>query len=166
LQTPDGRIDAAPALFLADMERTQLVLDKQLPAEGDQLVLISRRHLRDNNSWMHNARVLVKGRNRCTLMLHPDDAARLGIATGQSVRVRSRVGEIELPADVTPNIMPGVVCMPHGYGHNRPGTRIDIARQHAGASVNDLTDEAFSDTLTGNAALSGVPVWVEGIKPV
>ncbi len=166
LQTPNGRIDAAPAVFLADLERAQLVLDKQLPVEDDQLVLISRRHLRDNNSWMHNAHVLVKGRNRCTLMLHPDDATRLGITTGQSVRVRSRVGEIELPADVTPNIMPGVVCMPHGYGHNRPGTRMDIARQHAGASVNDLTDEAFSDTLTGNAALSGVPVWVEALVPV
>lgn len=112
---------------------------------------------------MHNARVLVKGRNRCTLQLHPNDAARLGIRTGQVVRVRSRVGEIELPADVTPNIMPGVVCMPHGYGHNRPGTRMDIAQQHAGASVNDLTDDTFADALTGNAALSGVPVWVEGV---
>lgn len=168
LQTADGRINAAPAVFLTDLKRTQQLLDRVFghPAAEvtDQLLLISRRHLRDNNSWMHNARVLVKGRNRCTLLLHPDDAARLAISTGQAVRVRSRVGEIELPADVTPDIMPGVVCIPHGYGHNRPGTRLDIAQQHAGVSVNDLTDETFSDDLTGNAALSGVPVWVEGLQ--
>lgn len=165
LQTPDGRINATPAIFLADLERAEaaLIAATPTPHVSRPLLLISRRHLRDNNSWMHNARVLVKGRNRCTLLLHPDDAARLGITTGQAVRVRSRVGEIELPADVTPDIMPGVVCMPHGYGHNRPGTRMDIAQQHAGESVNDLTDEAFADTLTGNAALSGVPVWVEGV---
>lgn len=160
LLTPDSRINVAPPVFLQDLQRAQGALTN---VPDDALLLISRRHLRDNNSWMHNARVLVKGRNRCTLLLHPTDAERLGIATGQSVRVRSRVGEIELPADVTPDIMPGVVCMPHGYGHNRPGTRLDVAQQHAGASVNDLTDEAFSDSLTGNAALSGVPVWVEGI---
>ncbi|MEZ0542895.1 molybdopterin-dependent oxidoreductase [Fibrella arboris] len=164
LQTPNGRIDCAPPMFLADLERTQQALDAYAPPADGQLLLISRRHLRDNNSWMHNARVLVKGRDRCTLLLHPDDADRLGIATGQRVQVRSRVGTIELPADVTPAIMPGVVCMPHGYGHNRPGTRLDIARQHAGASINDLTDDAFADTLTGNAALSGVPVWVEGVE--
>ncbi|MEZ0486718.1 molybdopterin oxidoreductase family protein [Fibrella aquatica] len=167
LQTPDGRINVAPALFLADLSRAEAALIQATPAPNAPrpLLLISRRHLRDNNSWMHNAPVLVKGRNRCTLMLHPDDATRLGIATGQAVRVRSRVGEIELPADVTPDMMPGVVCMPHGYGHNRPGTRLDVAQQHAGASVNDLTDEAFADTLTGNAALSGVPVCIEGIAP-
>ena len=171
LQTPDHRINAAPALFVADLARAQLALNQLIITEtvlpeqpaGSPLLLISRRHLRDNNSWMHNARVLVKGRNRCTLLMHPTDAARLGVGNGQSVRVRSRVGEIELPADVSADIMPGVVCMPHGYGHNRPGTRLDIAQQHAGVSVNDLTDEAFSDTLTGNAALSGVPVWVEGM---
>ena len=171
LQTPENRINAAPDVFLADLARAQATLDRSSDAvrsadpsaRPGSLLLISRRHLRDNNSWMHNARVLIKGRNRCTLLIHPDDAARLGIGTGQSVRVRSRVGEIELPADVSASIMPGVVCMPHGYGHNRPGTRLDIAQQHAGASINDLTDEAFSDTLTGNAALNGVPVWVEGV---
>jgi len=166
LQTPDGRINAAPAMFLTDLSRAEAVLlTTATPDAPRPLLLISRRHLRDNNSWMHNAPVLVKGRNRCTLLLHPDDATRLGISTGQVVRVRSRVGEVELPADVTPDMMPGVVCMPHGYGHNRPGTRLDVAQQHAGASVNDLTDESFADTLTGNAALSGVPVWVEGITP-
>lgn len=167
LLTPDGRINAAPALFLSDLARVQTALQSTPQADPPAprpLQLISRRHLRDNNSWMHNARVLVKGRNRCTLLLHPTDAARLGITTGQPVRVRSRVGEVELPADVTTDIMPGVVCMPHGYGHNRPGTRLDVARQHAGVSVNDLTDDAFADVLTGNAALSGVPVWVEGIR--
>ena len=166
LQTPNGRINIAPALFLADLARSETTLaDAETAAPlPDQLLLISRRHLRDNNSWMHNAPVLVKGRNRCTLYLHPTDAAHLGIATGQSVRVRSRVGVVELPAEVTPNIMPGVVCMPHGYGHHRPGTRQPVASQHAGVSINDLTDDAFADTLTGNAALSGVPVWVEGVR--
>ena len=166
LQTADNRINVAPDLLMADLTRAQGVLDQSVTQEiaaPDQLLLISRRHLRDNNSWMHNAKVLVKGRNRCTLLIHPDDAARLGVGTGQPVRVRSRVGEIELPADVSAEIMPGVVCMPHGYGHNRPGTRMDVAQQHAGVSINDLTDEAFSDTLTGNAALNGVPVWVEGV---
>lgn len=162
LFTPNGRIDVAPALLLADLPRAHAALQTGTPAP-DSLLLISRRHLRDNNSWMHNARVLMKGRNRCTLLLHPTDAARLGIVTGQSVRVRSRVGAVDLPADITHDIMPGVVCMPHGYGHHRRGTRLDVAQQHAGASVNDLTDEAFADSLTGNAALSGVPVWVSGL---
>jgi anaerobic selenocysteine-containing dehydrogenase len=163
LLTPDKRIKLAPPDLLADITRANALLDAPAPEAG-QLLLISRRHLRDNNSWMHNARRLMKGRNRCTLQINPADADRLGVWSGALVAVRSRVGRVELPAEVTDAMMPGVVCMPHGYGHNRPGTRLDMAQQHAGVSINDLTDEQFLDELTGNAALSGVPVWVEAMS--
>lgn len=160
LNTANRRIDIAPASFLADLDRVRRAMDAAVTTTG-QLLLISRRHLRDNNSWMHNAQRLVKGRNRCTLQINPTDADPLGIQTGDVVQVRSRVGSVVLPAEVTPDIMPGVVCMPHGYGHHRPGTRLSVAQQHAGVSINDLTDETKLDELTGNAVLSGVPVWVE-----
>ena len=159
LMTENGRINLTTPPFLHDLDRVRERFQAPKPADGT-LVLISRRHLRDNNSWMHNAHRLVKGPNRCTLQINPSDARRLGIETGNVVRVRSRVGAVELPAEVTADMMPGVVCMPHGYGHNRPGTRLDIAQQHAGVSINDLTDETVMDELTGNAALSGVPVTV------
>lgn len=160
LMTENGRINLTPAPFLHDLDRVRVGFDATRPADGE-LLLISRRHLRDNNSWMHNAHRLVKGPNRCTLQINPDDAGQLGLKTGELVRVRSRVGEVELPAEVTSDMMPGVVCMPHGYGHDRVGTRLDIARQHAGVSINDLTDETLVDELTGNAALSGVRVTVD-----
>ncbi|MBC8151883.1 MAG: molybdopterin-dependent oxidoreductase, partial [Bacteroidetes bacterium] len=162
LMTENGRINLTPALFLHDLTRVQSALSAFRPANGT-FVLISRRHLRDNNSWMHNAHRLIKGPNRCTLQINPADAERLGIGSGRMVQVRSRVGVVELPAEVTADMMAGVVCMPHGYGHNRPGTRLDVAQQHAGVSINDLTDETFMDELTGNAALSGVPVTVEAV---
>ena len=162
LMTENQRINLTPAPFLDDLVRVRERLQAPKPADGE-LVLISRRHLRDNNSWMHNVHRLVKGPNRCTLQINPADARRLGIETGKLVRVRSRVGQVELPAEVSVDMMPGVVCMPHGYGHNRPGVRLDVARQYAGVSINDLTDETFMDELTGNAALSGVPVMVEGL---
>lgn len=162
LATANGRINLAPALFLNDLPRAeQLMLATETT---DSLLLINRRHLRDNNSWLHNAHRLVKGRNRCTLQINPADAAGLSIANGQSVRVRSRVGAVVLPAELTDDMMPGVVCMPHGYGHNRPGIRLDVAQQHAGVSANDLSDERVVDELTGNAVLSGVPVWVEAVQ--
>lgn len=160
LTTANQRINLVPAPFLSDLDRVRQTLGAAPVADG-QLLLISRRHLRDNNSWMHNAHRLVKGRNRCTLQMNPADADELGIGTGDMVRVRSRVGQVELPAELTNDMMPGVVCMPHGYGHNRPGIRLDIAQQHAGVSINDLTDETKMDQLTGNAVLSGVPVWVD-----
>ena len=162
LMTASQRIDVAPAIFLNDLARVRERFGASQPAAGE-LMLISRRHLRDNNSWLHNAHRLVKGPNRCTLQINPTDADRLGIATGEFVRVRSRVGAVELPAELTADMMPGVVCMPHGYGHNRRGTRLDVAQRHAGVSINDLTDETLLDELTGNAALSGVPVTVEAV---
>lgn len=174
LTTVNARIDIAPAPFLTDLSRASQTLETlHRPVEPpssftetsdrphpSSLHLISRRHLRDNNSWLHNAHRLVKGRNRCTLQINPADALRFGVLNGQSVRVQSRVGSVALPAEVTEDMMPGVVSMPHGYGHNRPGISLDVAQTHAGVSINDLTDETLMDELTGNAAFSGVEVTI------
>ena len=163
LRTANQRINLAAPLFLADLARARRTLAAAPAVATNQLLLISRRELRSNNSWMHNLPRLIKGRNRCTLQMHPDDAATRQLADGQLVRVRSRVGAVELPVEITSSLMPGVASMPHGYGHARPGTRLAVARAHAGVSINDLTDDARLDELTGNAALSAVPVWVEAL---
>lgn len=161
LRTANQRINLAAPLCLADLARVRRVLAAGPAAAAGQLLLIGRRELRSNNSWMHNLPRLIKGRPRCTLQLHPLDAAARGLVQGQRVRVRSRVGEVEVPVEITAALMPGVASLPHGYGHQRPGTRLAVARAHPGASLNDLTDETRLDALTGNAALSAVPVWVQ-----
>ncbi|MBT8493385.1 MAG: molybdopterin oxidoreductase family protein, partial [Deltaproteobacteria bacterium] len=125
---------------------------------GKQLLLIGRRHLRSNNSWMHNNLRLVKGKPRCTLFIHPDDARTRDISDGQRVVVESRVGRVEVAVEITDDIMRGVVSLPHGFGHDRDGVRLRVARAHAGVSANDVTDDLFIDELTGNAAFNGVPV--------
>jgi anaerobic selenocysteine-containing dehydrogenase len=159
LCTPGRRIALAPPPLLADLPRAAAAL-RRPPPPG--LVLIGRRHLRSNNSWMHNAPRLVKGPSRCTLMMHPDDARAAGLAEGQPARVSSAVGSIELPVRVTAELIPGVVCAPHGFGHDRPGTRLGVARRMAaGASLNDITDAARVDPLTGVAAVNALPVTVE-----
>jgi anaerobic selenocysteine-containing dehydrogenase len=154
LGTPDHRIRLAPPVFLEDLAR--------LGAEGPPpaLALIGRRHLRSNNSWMHNSERLVKGPERCTLLMHPEDASARGLAHGQRVAVSSRVGTVEVPLEVSDAMRPGVVSLPHGYGHDRRGVRLGIAAAHAGASVNDLNDDARVDALCGTAAFSGTPVEV------
>ena len=168
LFTEDKKINLAPALLVEDLERARLHLQKNQTQtrENDTpqypLTLIGRRHLRDNNSWMHNSERLVKGRNRCTLLIHPKDAQALNIDNQQIVKISSRVGTIELPVELTDSMMQGVVCMPHGYGHGRANVRLDVARKHAGVSVNDLTDEYVLDDLTGNAAFSNVAVRING----
>jgi anaerobic selenocysteine-containing dehydrogenase len=124
------------------------------------LSLIGRRLLRSNNSWMHNAERLVRGKPACTLLIHPDDATARGIATGDTVRLASRTGSVDVPAEVSDAMMPGVVSLPHGFGHTRPGTGQRIAAAHAGASINDVTDEQVVDAASGNAVFSGVPVTV------
>jgi anaerobic selenocysteine-containing dehydrogenase len=128
-----------------------------------QFALIGRRHLRDCNSWLHNSEILVKGKNRCTLMINKADAARLNLQNNQTVKVSSRTGTVELPAEITETIAPGVVSIPHGYGHARDGVKLDTAKQHAGVSINDLTDAALVDELTGNAAFSNTKVSVRTI---
>jgi anaerobic selenocysteine-containing dehydrogenase len=129
-------------------------------AASAQLVLIGRRDLRSNNSWMHNSERLVRGKDRCTVMMHPDDAGARGLVDGQAVALSTPQGSITLPVEVTDAVMPGVVSVPHGWGHGRRGARLAVAAAHAGASVNDVTDGGRVDALTGNAAFSGTPVTV------
>ncbi len=161
LLTANGRVDLAPPAYVADLARLAAALES--PAAD--LVLIGRRQLRSNNSWMHNAPRLMRGPDRCTLMLNPQDAGARGIATGDRVEVRSRVGAVIVPAEVTDALMPGVASLPHGFGHARDGVRQTLAASKPGASVNDLTDEERLDELTGNAALNGVPVEVRVAVP-
>ena len=161
LLTANKRLNLAPALIIADLPRLKQALTDQLTASS-ALRLIGRRHLRDNNSWMHNSERLVKGRNRCTLHMHPQDAANRQIEAGQLVLVQSRVGQVMVPVELTTDMMPGVVSLPHGYGHGRKGVLLDIATQHAGVSINDLTDEQEIDQLTGTAVFNGVLVEVKG----
>jgi anaerobic selenocysteine-containing dehydrogenase len=162
LFTEDKKIQLAPALLVQDLERARAFwLQHQEVATQYPFALIGRRHLRDNNSWMHNSARLVRGRNRCTLLIHPEDAHLLNIDNQQIVSVTSRVGNVSLPAEWSTDMMRGVVCMPHGYGHGRANVQLDVARQHAGVSVNDLTDEQMIDSLTGNAAFSNVFVRIQ-----
>lgn len=162
LPSRDRRIHLAPDIFLTDLPRLERALAER--ASPDELSLIGRRTLRSNNSWMHNSLRLVKGPKRCTLRMSPADATARGLAQGDRVRVRSRAGAVEVDLEVSDEMMPGVVSLPHGWGHDRPGTQLSVASQHAGASLNDLTDELFVDALSGNAAFSGVPVTVEKIQ--
>ena len=168
LATKDGKIHAAPGPLLEDVARLRArLLDGGGEADGGfDLLLIGRRQLRSNNSWMHNYPRLMKGRDRCTLLLHPADAAARGIADGARVRLGSSAGSVEVAAELSDEVMPGVVSLPHGFGHARPGVRLGVAAAHPGASANDVTDELRLDALGGNAALNGVPVRVEAVSPV
>jgi anaerobic selenocysteine-containing dehydrogenase len=155
LRTPSGKIELAPAPIVTDIVR----LEEGLRAPSE-LVLVGRRHLRTNNSWMHNLPKLVAGNNRCTLQINPKDAERLGVEDNQLTTVASRVGSVTLRAEVTEGIMPGVVSIPHGWGHGTPGVRMGIAHEHAGVNTNILTDENLMDVPSGNAVLNGIPVTV------
>jgi anaerobic selenocysteine-containing dehydrogenase len=159
LRTPSGKIELAPPLLVADVGRLRAALEH--PAEA--LVLIGRRDLRSNNSWMHNAPVLVKGRARCTMFVHPQDASRLGLVAGGLARVRSRAGAIDVPVEISDVMRPGVVSIPHGWGHDLPGIQLGVAAAHAGVNCNRLVDEYDLDPLSGNAVLNGVPVSVEAV---
>ncbi|HEV3376560.1 MAG TPA: molybdopterin oxidoreductase family protein [Thermoleophilaceae bacterium] len=155
LRTPSGRIELAPESIVADVERLRPELDRR--RNGD-MVLIGRRQLRSNNSWMHNLPALVKGKDRCTLHIHPDDAERLGLEDGGRATVSSAAGRIEAPVELTDGIMPGVVSIPHGWGHDAPGVRMRVASEHAGVNSNVLADETRVDPVSGNAVLNGIPV--------
>jgi anaerobic selenocysteine-containing dehydrogenase len=157
LQTADHRVDLTPALVVADLDRLRAWLDER---SDDALVLIGRRHKQDNNSWFHNSTRLTRGRPRHQLLMHPHDLAARDITDGALVTVSSRVGAVRVEVAATDDMMPGVVSLPHGYGHQVDGTRLRNATKVAGASINDLTDPSLLD-LSGNAALSGVPVTVE-----
>ena len=155
LRTESGKIELAPAEFIADLDRLWGYASAH---DRDSFVLVGRRHVRSNNSWMHNIEVLVKGKPRCTLQLNPLDAATLGVSNGQSVRVKSRVGEVVAPVEVTDDIRRGVVSLPHGWGHSLPGTKLGIAGEYAGVNSNVLTDEDLYDPISGTSALNGIPV--------
>jgi anaerobic selenocysteine-containing dehydrogenase len=156
LRTASGKIEAAPPEIVADVPRLR---ERLVPRNGS-IVLVGRRELRSNNSWMHNLNVLVKGKERCTMHVHPDDAERLGLADGALALVRSRVGEVEVPVEVTDAIMPGVVSIPHGWGHDAPGTRLRVAATKPGTNSNALADEQVVEPVSGNAVLNGIPVEV------
>src|SRR6185369_16713372 len=136
LRTASGKIELTPEPLVRDVERVRDALERV----DDDMVLIGRREMRSNNSWMHNLEVLVKGKKRCTLQIHPQDAARIGVVDGGLAQVSSRVNTITIPAEVTDAIMPGVVSIPHGWGHQAPDMRTQIATEHAGVNGNLLTD--------------------------
>lgn len=156
LRTPSGKIEMAPTFIVADVERLRTALQQ----DTAQMMLIGRRDLRSNNSWMHNLHVLAKGKNRCTLHIHPVDAAQAQLREGDTATVTSRVGSLEIPIEITDTIMPGIVSIPHGWGHHLTGTRLRVATEHAGVNTNILTDEDGYDQLSGNAILNGIAVSV------
>ncbi len=164
LRTSSGKIELAPSPFIDDVARLRHAPEhSQQHRNNGHLLLIGRRDLRSNNSWMHNLHTLTKGKNRCTLHMHPGDAARLRLTDGAPARVASRIGEVQLPVEITDAIMPGVVSIPHGWGHNAPGAQLRIASEHAGVNTNVLTDPLEIDPLSGNAVLNGIPVMVTSI---
>ncbi len=162
LKHKDKQIHLNIDFYQADLARVREMMQDY---DDKQVLLIGRRHVRSNNSWLHNSYRLVKGKPRCTLMLHPETAKEYGIEDGQTVKVTSRVGSVIITAEVTDELMPKVVSIPHGWGHGRKGVKQKIAQAHAGVSVNDLTDDTLIDQLSGNAAVNGVPVQLEAIEP-
>ena len=159
LRTASGTIELANPAIIADLARLDASFTGPL-ADPSNLVLIGRRDLRSNNSWMHNVNVLVKGKERCTLNIHPTDADRFGLVDGGEATVASRVGQVVLPVEVTDDILPGVVSIPHGWGHSLPGVRAGVATGRPGVNTNVLTDPELLDPLSGNAVLNGIPVTV------
>ncbi len=137
---------------------------QRLDEAAPDVVLIGRRSLRSNNSWMHNVPKLVRGKDRCTAWVHPDDAARFGLIDGAPARVASRAGAVEVPVEITDAIMPGVVSIPHGWGHGADGMRMAVASEHAGVNSNVLGDELVVDVPSGNAVLNGIPVTVAPVS--
>ena len=157
LATASKAVEAAPQAVLDDLRR----LREQSPPGPGELLLIGRRHVRSNNSWMHNFHRLVKGKPRHQLLMHPQDLQQRQLEDGQRVRIRSRTGSLEVEVQACEDMMPGVVSLPHGFGHGRQGVHMQIAQAQPGVSANDLTDECLRDAVSGNAALNGVPVQVE-----
>jgi len=154
LRTPSGRIELCPDPIANEVRR---LVDSAPPSESE-FVVVGRRHLRSNNSWLHNVPNLVKGKELCTVVVNRSDATRLGLIAGGRAQVTSRVGQVQLTVEVTDDIAPGVVSIPHGWGHDLPGLEMSVARAHAGVNTNRLTDDLRLDPLSGTAVLNGVPV--------
>ncbi|MFE2419988.1 molybdopterin oxidoreductase family protein [Streptomyces hokutonensis] len=160
LKTRSGKVELLPQPIADDLPRLRQAMSER----ADGLVLVGRRHLRSNNSWMHNVPALTGGTNRCTLHIHPEDAERLGVTDGAQVRVKGAGGEVTAPAEITDGLKRGVVSLPHGWGHDRPGTRLSHASADPGVNVNQLLDGSLLDPLSGNAVLNGVPVEVAALS--
>src|SRR5262249_30517507 len=164
LRTRSGRSELAPEPLVGDVARLRAALVRPV---GERAVVIGRRQLRSNNSWMHNLPVLVKGKPQCTLHVHPDDAERYGLTDGEPARLRSRTGVVEAPVEVTDEVMPGVVSLPHGWGHDVDNAELSVAASHAGTNSNLLADELLFDVPSGNAVLNGIPVEIAPVtEPV
>jgi anaerobic selenocysteine-containing dehydrogenase len=163
LRTPSGRVELAPEAIVADVPRLREALGRHV---NGQVVLVGRRQLRSNNSWMHNLEPLVKGKERCTMHVHPTDAERFGLTDGESARVSSAAGAVEVPVEVTDAVMPGVVSIPHGWGHDQDGSSMRVAFEHAGTNSNALADESLVDAVSGNAVLNGIPVELAAVRAV
>jgi len=159
LRTPSGKIELAPEAIVADVARAAERVGTPAPA----FVLVGRRQLRSNNSWMHNVRSLMSGKPRCTMLVHPDDAARLSLAADGRARVRSRVGTVDIPVELTDAIMPGVVSIPHGWGHDADGAQLGVAAAQPGVNTNLLADHDRLDPLSGTSVLNGIPVAIEPV---
>ena len=157
LRTQSGKVELAPEPLLADLPRLALSMNE---INDEQMVLVGRRHLRSNNSWMHNIEVLVKGKDRCTLQMHPNDAQRVGVQEGSVARITSRVGAVDAVVELTSDIRERVVSLPHGWGHDMSGTRMSVASKRAGVNSNVLTDENEMDPLSGNSVMNGIPVTI------
>jgi anaerobic selenocysteine-containing dehydrogenase len=160
LRTISGKVELAPAEIAADVPRLRAAMDERA---SNGMVLIGRRQLSSNNSWMHNVQTLTRGSNKCTLIVNPEDAKELGLKDGAGARIRSRVGEVEAPVQISDEMMRGVASLPHGWGHSAPDSRMAVARANAGVSMNDLTDEQLLDPLSGNAVLNAIPVTIEPV---
>jgi anaerobic selenocysteine-containing dehydrogenase len=162
LKTESGKLELAPPELVADWARVRARLDS--PRESaEALLLIGRRHVRSNNSWMHNIETLVAGRDRCTLLMNPEDAKRRGLENGVICEVSSRTGKLRVEVETTEAMMAGVVSLPHGWGHDVEGVRMKVARAHAGVPSNILTDDSILDVVSGNAVLNGIPVEVASL---
>jgi anaerobic selenocysteine-containing dehydrogenase len=162
LETESGKIELAPDYIVADIPRLRGLLERNRPS----LVLVGRRHARSLNSWMHNVEVLVKGKDRCTLQIHPDDASRTGLSHAGLAKVSNDTGSVTVTVEVSDDITPGVVSLPHGWGHDRDGTQMDVAKRHAGVGSNVVSPGDLLDTISGNAVLNGIPVRVEPAEPL
>ncbi|MEU4498423.1 molybdopterin oxidoreductase family protein [Streptomyces sp. NPDC023998] len=160
LKTRSGRIELLPEPIAADLPRLRRALDERPAA----LVLVGRRHLRSNNSWLHNVPTLNGGSNRCTLQVHPADAERLGLKDGAQARIASDGGQVEAPVEITDAVRAGVVSLPHGWGHSRPGIRMSVAAARPGVNVNQLLDGSRLDPLSGTAVLNGFPVELSPVR--
>jgi anaerobic selenocysteine-containing dehydrogenase len=152
------RMDILPEVYHQAAKKLIQTADKK--ATDGRLLLIGRRHLRSNNSWLHNSYRMVKGRDRCTALIHPDDAAKQNILNGETIEVRSRIGAVQIKAELTDEMMPGAISIPHGWGHHREGIQLDVAAAHAGVSINDIIDDELVDELCGVSVINATQVTI------